>query len=114
ALTQYILAAWQTEQGLPQNSVYAIAQTRDGYLWLGTEEGLVRFDGARFVTFDKRNTPAIRANWIRALLEGRDGTLWIATIGGGLVRSEEHTSELQSPYDLVCRLLLEKKKKRET
>src|SRR5579863_3527224 len=59
AITQYVHDVWQTEAGLPQNSVLTIAQTLDGYLWLGTEEGLVRFDGSRFAVFDKSNTPAL-------------------------------------------------------
>jgi signal transduction histidine kinase/ligand-binding sensor domain-containing protein len=90
-LSQYSLRVWQTEDGLPQNSVYDVVQTRDGYLWFGTEEGVVRFDGVRFVVFDKKNTPAIRANWIQKIFEGRDGTLWLGTIGGGLVRYQKGT-----------------------
>jgi signal transduction histidine kinase/ligand-binding sensor domain-containing protein len=86
ALTQYVMSDWQSEEGLPQNSVYSLLQSRDGYLWVGTEEGLVRFDGIRFVVFDKRNTRAIRANWIRVLREANDGSIWFGTIGGGLVR----------------------------
>jgi signal transduction histidine kinase/ligand-binding sensor domain-containing protein/ActR/RegA family two-component response regulator len=89
ALTQAMLRGWQTGQGLPQNSVYAIRQTRDGYLWLGTEEGLVRFDGVRFVVHDKHNTPAIRHNWIQSLVETSDGSLWIAIVGGGLARYKD-------------------------
>jgi ligand-binding sensor domain-containing protein len=89
ALTQSLLTIWQTGQGLPQNTVFAIRQTRDGYLWLGTEEGLVRFDGVRFVVFDKRNTPAIRHNWIQSLVESSDGSLWIAIVGGGLARYKD-------------------------
>ena len=54
AITQYGHDVWQIEQGLPQNSVLAILQSRDGYLWLGTDEGLVRFDGVRFTLFDKK------------------------------------------------------------
>src|SRR5436305_13970154 len=53
-LRHFIQEVWQTPQGLPQESVLAIAQTSDGYLWLGTEEGLVRFDGVRFVTVDTK------------------------------------------------------------
>jgi ligand-binding sensor domain-containing protein len=56
---------------LPQNTVFAIAQTRDGYVWLATQEGLVRFDGIRFTVFDKRNTPQIKENNIQALCEDR-------------------------------------------
>ncbi len=70
---------WQTEQGLPQNTVHCIRQTRDGYLWLGTREGLARFDGVRFTIFDRRNTPALLHNQIRHLLEDRAGNLWIST-----------------------------------
>ncbi len=75
---------WGTEQGLPQNTVPAIAQTKDGYLWLGTELGLVRFDGLNFTVFDKSNTPALKSNVVDALLADNDGSLWIGTIGGGL------------------------------
>ncbi len=52
AMTQYVHEAWTTENGLPQNSVTSILQTRDGYLWFGTQEGLVRFDGIRFTVFN--------------------------------------------------------------
>lgn len=76
---------WQTENGLPQNSVHAIAQTADGYLWLGTEDGLVRFNGYSFTVFDSHNTTALRSNDIRYLLASSDHSLWVAT-GAGLVR----------------------------
>ena len=86
AITQYTHDVWQADQGLPQNSILAIAQTPDGYLWLGTEEGLVRFDGVRFTVFDQRTTPEIKGNTISVLLTDREGSLWIGTSGGGLVR----------------------------
>jgi len=76
---------WGTEDGLPQNRVQAIAQTPDGYLWIGTSEGLARFDGSRFITFDRSNTPAITDNSIFSLEAVKDGSLWIGTEGGGLV-----------------------------
>ena len=57
AITQYAHQVWKTDAGLPQNSIQAILQTRDGYIWLGTERGLVRFDGVQFTVFDKGNTP---------------------------------------------------------
>ncbi|MEW6208496.1 MAG: two-component regulator propeller domain-containing protein, partial [Acidobacteriota bacterium] len=82
AISQYSLDVWQIKEGLPQNSVHAIAQTQDGYIWLGTEEGLVRFDGVRFAVFNKKNTPAIKHNRVEALLAGRDGSLWIGTDRG--------------------------------
>ena len=55
-LAQYRFDKWSTDEGLPQNTVSAILQTRDGYLWLATAGGLVRFDGLRFTVFDKGNT----------------------------------------------------------
>lgn len=82
APAQFGLASWQTEQGLPQNTVQTILQTRAGYLWLGTKEGLARFDGLRFVVFDKQNTPQLPHNQIRHLFEDRAGRLWISTPGG--------------------------------
>src|SRR5947208_16772099 len=84
ARSQYVHNVWQTEQGLPQNSVQAVLQTRDGYLWFGTQEGLVRFDGVRFEIFDRSNTKALGHNDVAALLEDRLGTLWVGTSGGGL------------------------------
>ena len=84
AVTQYRRDAWNTREGLPQSSVESIAQTPDGYVWLGTQEGLARFDGVRFVVFDKANTPALRHNRVRALLADRDGGLWVGTEGGGV------------------------------
>ena len=88
ALTQYLVDTWSTANDLPQNSVTAILQSRDGYLWLGTYGGVGRFDGVRFTTFDTANTPALGSNGIQALLEDHDGALWIATNGGGLTRRQ--------------------------
>jgi ligand-binding sensor domain-containing protein len=70
------------ENGLPQNTVQALVQTRDGFVWLGTEVGLVRFDGNGFQVFDKNSTPALPGNDVRCLLESRDGALWIGTSEG--------------------------------
>src|SRR5688572_4919869 len=58
-LSQLIHKSWQTEQGLPQNAVYCIVQDHDGFLWLGTENGLVRFDGVRFEVFTEVSEPAV-------------------------------------------------------
>jgi diguanylate cyclase (GGDEF)-like protein len=86
ALTQARLSVWTSDSGLPQNTIDAIVQTRDGYLWIGTEEGLVRFDGVRFVVSDRQSAPALRSAFVSSLFEGPDGTLWIGTYGGGLAR----------------------------
>ena len=86
SISQYVHDVWTTETGLPQNSVVAIAQTPDGYLWFGTELGVLRFDGVRFTTFDRRNVPGLQSNEIDALLVDHRGDLWIGARGGGLVR----------------------------
>jgi len=81
-LSQFAHRSWQTQDGLPQNTVQALAQTPDGYLWAGTFEGLVRFDGVNFTVFDTGNTPALPDRSVSALALGRDGTLWINTNRG--------------------------------
>jgi PAS domain S-box-containing protein len=79
----YAINVWRQPQGLPQNTVFAILQTRDGYIWVGTKGGLSRFDGASFATFADRQ---LREGEIWALVEGDDSSLWVATYGTGLVR----------------------------
>ena len=74
--------SWVMENGLPQNTVQALLQTRDGFIWLGTEVGLVRFDGNSFVLFDRNSTPALPDSDVRCLLESHDGALWIGTSDG--------------------------------
>src|SRR5215471_12461960 len=78
----YIVAHWGTEDGLPHNQVRCIFQTRDGYLWIGTQQGLARFDGLTFTIFNQRNTPALPHNLITCFAETADGSLWIGTSGG--------------------------------
>lgn len=85
-LDEYSIETFSAENGLPQSSVLALVQTRDGYLWLGTYEGLARFDGHAFTVFDKGNTPEMESNGVKALLEDRDGRLWVGTTAG-LLRS---------------------------
>jgi signal transduction histidine kinase/ligand-binding sensor domain-containing protein len=102
--TQYGLDTWLTRDGLPQNSVKAIAQTRDGYLWLGTWGGLARFDGVRFTIFNRANTPGLRDSRITALAEDAEGSLWIGTGAGGLIRLkngvfEAYRSEDDTSYE---------------
>jgi signal transduction histidine kinase/ligand-binding sensor domain-containing protein len=85
ALAQYRFDSWTTDNGLPQNSVYAITQTRDGYLWLTTVDGLVRFDGVRFTVFDQTTHKGLPSNRFTSLYEDREGTLWIGTEEGQLI-----------------------------
>jgi signal transduction histidine kinase/ligand-binding sensor domain-containing protein len=89
ALTQYSRTVWTQEHGLPQDTIRAITQTTDGYLWLGTDEGLARFDGYDFVVFDK-NHYNLPTNSITALAAGLDGSLWIGT-SNGLTRYRDKT-----------------------
>lgn len=83
----FTFRAWQKEQGLPQNSVRALAQTRDGYLWVGSDDGLARFDGVRFVSFGTRE--GLRSGPVSVLFEDSRRTLWIGTAAGGLSRMDE-------------------------
>src|SRR5260221_7047641 len=82
----YLFDIWTTDNGLPQNSVNAILQTKDGYLWLATFDGLVRYDGVRFVVFNVHNTPGVTSNRFTSLLEDRSGDLWIGTDDAGIIR----------------------------
>jgi signal transduction histidine kinase/ligand-binding sensor domain-containing protein len=84
--SSYTRRVWQASDGLPEQTVQAFAQTPDGYLWIGTTGGLVRFDGAQFTVIDRQNTPALHENSVFCLTVARDGALWIGTEGGGLVR----------------------------
>ena len=76
---------WRTQDGLPENRIRAIAQTPDGYLWVGTSSGLARFDGVRFVVYARFNTPVHDRRQHPRPGRGRDGSLWVATDGGGLL-----------------------------
>ncbi len=82
----HMVQRWQTDEGLPQSSITTIAQTEDGYLWLGTFQGLARFDGKRFVVFDAGNTPELRSSRIVDLYVDRQNTLWIRSEFGDLTR----------------------------
>ncbi len=86
AAAQYRIDHWTADDGLPQNSVYGIVQTGDGYLWLATVDGLARFDGVRFTVFNKSNSPGIVNNRFTDLFEAADGDLWAATEESGIVR----------------------------
>lgn len=83
-ITQYVIDTWGLEDGLPQISIHAVIQTGDGYLWLGTQEGVVRFDGVRFDVYNKNRVEQIKNNWINILFEDRQHVLWIGTRGGGV------------------------------
>ncbi|MDE3057341.1 MAG: hypothetical protein KGJ59_05220 [Bacteroidota bacterium] len=81
---RYVVSHWGMEEGLPQSSVNDILQSKDGYLWLATFGGLVRFDGVSFTTFDRSNTKGMRSDRILALYEDRQGAIWLSTEDGFL------------------------------
>lgn len=86
---RYLPRTWQVDEGLPDDNVQAIVQTRDRYLWVGTSKGLARFDGVSFTTFTPQNTPELRSAGVTSLCEDIEGNLWIGTDGGGLTQFQE-------------------------
>ena len=89
AEASFIVDAWSTEEGLPQSSVISVIQTRDGYLWLGTLNGLVRFDGNHFTVFDQNNTPGLNSGRIVYLFEDSHTNLWIGTDTGTVAMAKD-------------------------
>ena len=80
----FAIRSWETDDGLPRNSVIAVMQSRDGYLWMGTLNGLVRFDGRRFSVFDRANVPDLPSSQVVHLFEDREGGLWVGTEDAGV------------------------------
>ena len=99
-ISHFVYDVWTTDNGLPQNSVTAVVQARNGYLWLGTQEGLVRFDGVRFDVFDSTRVPLMQSPRINALLQDPKGPLWIGTDAGLLVLVDGKLSMQHSGWDL--------------
>jgi signal transduction histidine kinase/CheY-like chemotaxis protein/ligand-binding sensor domain-containing protein len=86
SLSQLVCKVKQLDPTLGNSNVTALLQTRNGYLWIGTDAGLARFDGVRYAVFNTTNTEAFRTDHVSSLCEDRDGTLWIGTLGGGVVK----------------------------
>ena len=89
----YNISSWTTDTGLPQNAIKCLIQTHDGFLWVGTQNGLARFDGRRFRVFDHASTPAMPHCNVYSLAEDYDGALWIGT-SDGLARFTNGDSSL--------------------
>ncbi len=85
SLTQYTHRVWTEEEGLQQPTIYSIQQTRDGFLWIGTQDGLLRFDGLNFLSFDNVGS-SFEHSLVRALAQDSRGNLWAASIGNGILR----------------------------
>ena len=96
---QYVATVWRTEQGLPQNSVNAMVQDPEGYLWIGTFGGLARFDGDRFTIFTSANTRGFSSARIRSLYASRSGELWVGTVDGGLMRLHDDVATTYTERD---------------
>jgi ligand-binding sensor domain-containing protein/signal transduction histidine kinase len=96
---QYVVRSWTSEQGLPQSSVNAILQTRDGLLWIGTRGGLAHFDGAEFTLYQSGAPNSLPGKWITSLAEGNDDTLWIGTNGGLSRYRDGHFQNYSTPGD---------------
>src|SRR4051794_33999666 len=92
SLTQYFHRVWQIQPGLPQASIYCVLQTQDAYLWLGTQLGLVRFDGVRFAPITEIGGTSIGTPWINDLLEDSQHALWVATEGHGIIRIRDDSA----------------------
>jgi signal transduction histidine kinase/ligand-binding sensor domain-containing protein len=109
-LTQALHRIWQMQQGLPQATIYCLRQTADGYLWLGTQTWLVRFDGVRFTSVTRAGNVSLENLWVRDLLEDSDHAVWVATDGAGLFRlhngSATHYAARDGlPSDTIYQLL---------
>lgn len=85
-LTQYAHRIWGQEEGLFQPTIYSILQTRDGFLWLGTQDSLIRFDGMHFREFDEADQAGLRRTLVHALAQDDGGDLWVGSLGGGVAR----------------------------
>jgi signal transduction histidine kinase/ligand-binding sensor domain-containing protein len=109
ALAQYRFDHWSAANGLPQNSVRDILQTRDGYLWFTTYDGLVRFDGVRFTVLNKSNSPGLPGNRFVDLFEDRSGNLWATLQTGEVVKWQRGRfavyPDVQQPVDDISSTL---------
>ncbi len=101
-LTQSLQRIWQMQQGLPAAPIMSLVQTQDGYLWLGTQKGLFRFDGIHFAAPRGSAEAALDGLWIQDLHQDSDRNLWIATDGAGLIRLREAPRHI-TPKHKACR-----------
>lgn len=93
----YILRTWEIEDGLPSNRVLGIAQTPDGYLWLATLGGLIRFDGVRFTPFPKETTRGLESDRVQSVFTSHDGHLWVGLDRGGVARRDGDRFQVIAP-----------------
>jgi signal transduction histidine kinase/ligand-binding sensor domain-containing protein len=107
----WLARVWQTDEGLPDNNVTGVEQTADGFLWVATPAGLMRFDGARFEEFSTDHLPKVPTRGVRRMLLGRGGRLWLATDRGALIRVDEKSARVftseEGVYDARVACLVE-------
>lgn len=92
-ISQFRFQQWTREHGLPSDSAQALVRTPDGYLWIGTSEGLARFDGRRFRVYDNTNTPAFAGNEVRVLASDASGQVYVMLASGPLLRGDSRGFE---------------------
>lgn len=102
-ISQFTQSTWRTAEGLPELSIQTLEETNDGYLWVGTQEGLARFDGQHFTVFDHTNTPAFQSDFVTTLLEDDAHFLWVGTINGLLLRDSHGMFQSLAPEE-PCKL----------
>jgi len=102
-LPNYFLRSWKTDNLLPDNAVTAVVQTREGYLWIGTYGGLVRFDGVRFVVYNSASTPGLQSDRVTSLFEDDSGSLWIGHERGDLTRYVDGKFEAFATHEIGVR-----------
>ncbi len=95
----YAMRVWRAQDGLPDQAIQAFAQMEDGSLWIGTREGLLRFDGIHFTDYEAPAAPAPLQRGVNCLLTSKDGSLWIGTAGGGLLRYRDGRFQAYSAAD---------------
>lgn len=108
--SDFLVTNWRNEDGLPHSIINAVIQTRDGYLWIGTYVGLVRFDGVRFIHYTPSTMPELGDGRVANLFEGRDGTLWISLESGRLLAWKDgavhvHPTDGAAPLAPVAAML---------
>ncbi|MGB5015277.1 MAG: two-component regulator propeller domain-containing protein, partial [Pyrinomonadaceae bacterium] len=101
AVGQYRFDTWTTDNGLPQNGVRQVAQTPEGYLWFTTFDGLVRFDGVKFTTFNKSNTRGIINNRFTGMFVDDDGTIYATTMDDGVLSVYRNGEFMSYDSDMV-------------
>ncbi|MFZ4621591.1 MAG: two-component regulator propeller domain-containing protein [Bacteroidota bacterium] len=88
---KYVITNYTADNGLPQNTVDLVDQSSDGYIWIGTYAGLARYDGVKFIHFNRSITPAFKINHVTVMHQDKSGASWFGTNGGGIVRYAKHT-----------------------